>query len=105
VAVGDYNGDGFNDIIVGTGKGTSPKVYVYSGATLFTRSVPSQVVLYAPGMPATATVTTGVRVKTYVVNGGDPGTIERVYLVAELVGKASAYYYSIRTSDLVPGRK
>jgi hypothetical protein len=78
---------------------------VYSGATLFKQTVPSQLAMFAPGMPATATFGGGVRVKTYVVNGGDPRTIERVYFVVELVGKASAYYYSIRTTDLVPGRK
>jgi hypothetical protein len=53
-------------------------------------------------MPATATFGAGVRVKTYVVNGGDPGTIERVYVVAELVKDPRFYRYSIRTTDLVP---
>jgi hypothetical protein len=34
VAVGDVNGDGIEDVIVGAGLGTSPMVKIYDGATL-----------------------------------------------------------------------
>src|SRR5262249_20718609 len=99
VAVGDYNGDAVNDIVVGTGVGTSPKGFVYNGATLFTLVTPATLATFAPGTPAMGK---GVRVKAYVVNGGDPGTIERVFLVEELVGANLAEQRSWSKTDVLP---
>jgi hypothetical protein len=77
VAVGDFNGDGFRDVIVGAGAGTTPLVRVYTGATVYaaTTAAPARLASF------TAYATTfrgGVRVAAKPLGGGDPGSVERV---------------------------
>jgi hypothetical protein len=49
-----------------------------------------------------ATFTGGVLVTATPVNGGDPGTIERIFLTANLRGTATFYWYSFLITDLLP---
>ncbi|MBL8794479.1 MAG: FG-GAP repeat protein [Planctomycetia bacterium] len=74
VTVGDFNGDGFRDIIVGAGAGTTPRVYVYSGADVYTKAPArlAAITTYA------TTFRGGVRVAAKPLGGGDPGAVERV---------------------------
>ena len=90
VAVGDYNGDGVPDIIVGAGAGIfGPNIYVFNGATLFTQSTPSLLTTLAAGSQSSRS---GVFVETIPVNGGNPGFIERDYIVAVQPGQARDYF-------------
>ncbi|HEV3084408.1 MAG TPA: DUF4214 domain-containing protein, partial [Gemmataceae bacterium] len=101
-AVGDFNADGWNDIILGSGPGASPAVMVYAGGPTLSSSTTTPPPLLALFHPSPATFTGGVAVTTTPVNGGDPGTIERVFVTANLVGTASFFWYSLLGTDLLP---
>ena len=78
VAVGDYFGSGINNIIIGTGSGVPAKVLVYDLTNLTSPTV-------ATWWAVTTKTSSGVNVSTTPVNGGNPGTIERVFIIGYLL--------------------
>ena len=97
VAIGDYNGDGLRDVIVGAGPGWLPQALVFSGADLFKTTAPQ------PYLTRTAannsTFRGGVQVKAAPVNAGNPGFIERVFVMAQLTGTATIDAFSLLNTD------
>ncbi|MFO0878369.1 MAG: hypothetical protein U0840_13595 [Gemmataceae bacterium] len=98
VTVGDFNGDAATDIVVTVGGRISPRVLVYSGATVFTPGQPQLLRTFIPGTPI---VGRPVRVKAYALNGGDLDS-ERAFLVTDIVGTTLTFYYSLQPSDVFP---
>lgn len=98
VSVGDFNGDAVNDVILGLGAGTTSRVLVVNGATLFRAGQPRLVQSFFPRTPIQGRA---VRVKAYGLNGGDLDS-ERVFVVTDIVGTSLTYYYSLNASDLFP---
>ena len=92
VAVGDYDGDGINDVIVGSGKGAPAAVYVYSGTTL------SHLATFTPGVSQTG----GLRVRAVPINGGEPGVVEQTTIVAEQVGGKQRFSFRMPDDRTVP---
>jgi hypothetical protein len=102
-AIGDYNGDGWNDIILGSGPGGSPAVMVYQGgANLFSTS-PTAPPLMQLLAQTPFTFTGGVLVQSTPIRGGDPGTIEQAFITAQLQGTASFFEYSAAPGVSQPG--
>jgi len=79
VAVGDYNGDHVRDVIVSPGAGTAPKVNIFSGIGLLTRTglaeTPKWSVLVQP-----INYRGGISVTPVPKNGGNPFSVEWVTL-------------------------
>jgi hypothetical protein len=75
VAVGDVNGDGVRDIIVGAGRGDTPTVSVFSGANAFTNQPLDLLVRF---LAYEQTFRGGVNVAVKPVDGGDPGSVEEM---------------------------
>ena len=101
-AVGDYDGDGWNDILLGSGPGGSPGVMVYQGgASLFggSTAAPGLLQMFAPSPSA---FTGGVLVQATPVNGGDPGTIERTFITAKLQGTSTIATYAAPPGESLP---
>jgi hypothetical protein len=100
IAIGDYNGDGQRDLIVGAGAGWLPQVKVYDGASLF-QTVAGQTL--TERLVAVSTFRNGVRVKVAPVGGGNPGFIEGVYVMAELPGTQEVVTFSLVTGGTSTG--
>jgi hypothetical protein len=79
-AVGDLNGDGYGDLILGSSDGSSPEVRVFSGKPLATSNTRSRMADFAP---AGATSAIGVRVAARDLNGD--GKADLLASSAELV--------------------
>jgi hypothetical protein len=81
VAVGDINGDGVRDIVVGSSPGYSPLVTVFSGATLFRTATvqPAVTLSVAPSF-----FRGSIFVQAAPTNGGDPWVVDRESVFAEL---------------------
>jgi hypothetical protein len=79
VAVGDYNGDRVRDVIVSPGAGVAPKVHLFSGVGLMSRTglaeKPTAVKIVSP-----ATYRGGVAVVPLGKDGGNPFAVEWVDL-------------------------
>jgi hypothetical protein len=94
-AVGDYNGDGVADLILGGNVGMYPQVFVYNGTTLFTKPV-----LLLPALKVGTTgATNPVLVTVIPVNGGNPGSIERIAIRAAVVAINKPYFWSAVSTD------
>ena len=66
LSAGDVNGDGYADLVLGTGAGTGPQVVAYSGAGLVNTN---KRVVVADFVPEGATSVTGVRTGIQDVTG------------------------------------
>jgi len=75
VAVGDFNGDGRRDIIVGTGTGSTGTVNVFGGTTNFAVWPMSIVASFQPYGSA---FQGGIRLTAKPADGGNPGSVEKV---------------------------
>jgi hypothetical protein len=75
LAAGDINGDGVRDIIVGSGPGSLPYVFVYSGANIFSGAKPP---LLVQPMALPNYARNGVPVCATPLGGGNPGFVEAV---------------------------
>ncbi len=97
VAVGDYNGDGVPDIIVGAGPGNFlPIIEVFNGATLFTQATPT---IFATLLAGPTTYQGGLTVQVAPVNGGDPGFVERDFIGGTLHNGAASYFTLLPTDS------
>lgn len=66
LAIGDVNGDGYGDLIVGTFDGSVPMLKVFGGKALFTKNTLNQVALFSP---SNMTSGIGMRVAVRDING------------------------------------
>jgi hypothetical protein len=78
VAVGDFNGDGQRDIIVGTGTGSTGTVMIFSGTTNFAVWPMSVVASFQPYGSA---FHGGIRLTAKPADGGNPGSVEKVNIL------------------------
>src|SRR5262249_53502221 len=93
VAVGDYFGVGKNNIILGTGPGIPAKLLIYDVTNLYSPTV-------ATWWALTPASSAGVKVSTTPVNGGDPGTIERVFITTCLLDNNTFTIYTFTPDPL-----
>jgi hypothetical protein len=90
-AVGDFNGDGFNDLAVVAGTGGGPRTAVYNGINLFTTRTKLMNDFFAfPGLDA-ARLRNGAFISSGDINGdgfddlvfgGGPGGAARVFAIS-----------------------
>jgi hypothetical protein len=74
---------------------------VFSGADLFKTTAPQVLVTRSAGP---STFRGGVQVSVAPVNGGDPGFIERMYVMARLIGTLQVDTFSLLNTDQYAGR-
>jgi hypothetical protein len=108
LAVGDINGDGVRDIVVGSSLGNAPTIYVFSGATLFTAPTVKPLLSKSVAPPY---FRGSILVMTAPIDGGDPTVVSQCAIFAELFpvvlngGVATPIYLTITPFNQGPGGK
>jgi hypothetical protein len=103
-AVGDFNGDGIRDIIIGDGPSTSGTslVNVFSGTNFFSGSVPLALPSTYTFQPYPSSFHGGARVAAQVVDGGNPGAVEMVGVFSAAGPGAGTNNQPVRLATLTP---
>ncbi|MCI0684277.1 MAG: autotransporter-associated beta strand repeat-containing protein [Gemmataceae bacterium] len=78
-AIGDVNGDGIRDVVASAGGNWLPLVSVFSGGTVYGGAVPQQLARFRVFNNRERT---GVRIAVKAVDGGQPGNVEKVNIMA-----------------------
>src|SRR5262249_42865904 len=94
VSMGDVDGDGVYDLIVGAGKGHAPEVVVYSGASNFTverARFPAFAPSFSGGVSVGAAQIDGATSDNVIVASG-PGIVGEVKVFRIVAGKPPALF-------------
>jgi hypothetical protein len=78
VAIGDFDGDGHRDIVLGSGAATSGTASVFSGTPDFTTWTPGLMTSFQPYGTA---FDGSIRLTVKPTDGGNPGTVEKVNIL------------------------
>ena len=80
VAVGDYDGDGWPDVIVGSGVGIPAQILVFKGPYVLETPTPPVEATFTPGP---SFYLNGVKIVATPVGGGNPGFVDQFFITAE----------------------